>query len=156
MQKIRYCGLIFMIFGKKCDLGTKIHIQCFEILCVVYNKHSFITIYGVLSMKKLSLIMLGSILLSACAGKNSLEQKLAFELGEDPSQVQVSNIKTGMYETTFNATIRGKLHNCTAMGGNALTFGQALNPQCVPVGGNKTGKKSGYCNAMLKAAGKCK
>lgn len=104
-------------------------------------------------MKKILFALLASSLIVGCAKSNSLARKVAFELGEEPENVQVTNVRNGMYETTFNANIRGVMHNCTALGGNIWSFGQALNPNCVPVGG---GKKKGSCNAMLKAAGKCK
>lgn len=105
-------------------------------------------------MKKTFLISLfAAIALSACTNASKLEDKLAFELGKDPKQIKVTNVKVGMYETKFNAHINGKLHNCTALGGNPVSLGEALNPHCVPVGGKNTTRS---CNAMQKAAGVCK
>ncbi len=44
-------------------------------------------------MKKMLIALSLATLLSACAGSNKLAQKVAFELGEDPSNVQVTNVK---------------------------------------------------------------
>lgn len=106
-------------------------------------------------MKKIFItIFLSAFFLAGCAKQGALEEQLAFELGKDQRSIKVSNIKVGFYETRFNAHINGKLHNCTALGGNFMSFGKALNPRCVPVGGK--GKATvNACNAMLEAAGRC-
>lgn len=108
-------------------------------------------------MKKIIAIGLSALILvlSGCANKDALEEQLAFELGKDKRSIKVSNIDVGFYETRFNAHINGRLHNCTALGGNFMSAGKALNPRCVPVGGK--GKATvNSCNTMLEAAGRCK
>lgn len=104
-------------------------------------------------MKKI-LLVLSVLALSACAGKGQLERKTAFALGVD--NVTVTDINKGLYEITWRAIDeRGNRYNCSALGGNFASFGQAVSPSCVKVGSGGKGKK-GFCNAMLKAAGKCK
>lgn len=104
-------------------------------------------------MKKLLLVSLSAFVLAGCAGQSTLAKKTAFELGYDPSQVQVSDIDHGMYETTYTASINGKKYNCTSLGGNAWTFGVAISPKCVPVGGEVKGNK---CDKFSGAIGRCK
>ncbi len=104
-------------------------------------------------MKKLLPIIL-AVLLAGCAGQAQLAKKTAFSVGADPSEVKVSNIGHGFFETDYNAIIDGQKYNCTAIGGNVMTFGIIVAPQCVPLHHGKR-LASNSCNAMLRAAGRC-
>ena len=104
-------------------------------------------------MKKLALLSLSTIILSGCVGQSTLERKTSFEFGYDQNQVQVSNISHGFSETTYNAIIKGKKHNCTILGGGFFSFGLSAAPRCTPIDG---GTIKGNCDVFSNTIGLCK
>lgn len=115
---------------------------------------------------KLKLIAVCSIaltVLSGCgiiekqiASNESLQEKAAFAIGTQPSNISISNVQSGLEEITFDADANGSQYKCyyttvIAVKSDAICrkMGAKTDPK------TKTEESQGECNALLKAAGRC-
>lgn len=121
-------------------------------------------------MKKVFMVLIAAALIAGCANREAridkrtkrLASETAFVMGVDPSAVQISNVSGNASGYRWRANVNGASYNCSMFGGNFLSWGASTPPECFPVAGSgKTTKTSGKaknksCNALLKAAGRCK
>lgn len=106
-------------------------------------------------MKKTILLCISMAIITGCAGKNSLNKKAAFALGLDHTKTNVTNVSTGVYETTFVLNHGKTKYNCSSVGGNVFSVGIPFTPNCIKVGRGSKATNMG-CNQMMRAAGVCK
>lgn len=101
--------------------------------------------------------------LSACASAvikdDDIVRKTAFSMGLDQSDFTIANRTNDGVQTTYTMTTKsGKKYNCSIDGSFSFGTGRIItDPICNEVGkaeSKNSGDKS--CNALLKAAGKCK
>ena len=108
-------------------------------------------------MKKVLLMTLCSVVLAACGtvgnvviSDDSLKEKAAFALDTTADKVTISNRRGDIDSIKFVATTRGRSHQCYI-----TTMAGVLSSQAICSGaGSATGSTN--CNALSKAAGRCK
>lgn len=108
-------------------------------------------------MKKLALVALSALILSACGtvgnvviSDESLKEKAAFALDTTADKVTISNRRGDIDSVKFVATTRGRSHQCYIS-----TMAGVLSSDAICSGaGSATGSTN--CNALSKAAGRCK
>ena len=114
-----------------------------------------------MNMKTTILASLLALTLTGCSALNNatvseekLKEKAAFVLNTDASAVKISNRSNEGVEINFTATVGKRSHQCSVT--NALTFFGSVTSGAVCNGGREsTGKSTGSCNDLLRAAGQC-
>ncbi|XXQ67875.1 hypothetical protein ACKLNO_09680 [Neisseriaceae bacterium B1] len=108
-------------------------------------------------MNKLVLGVICAVILSACGtvgnvviSDDSLKEKAAFALDTTAEKVSISNRRGDIDSVKFVATTRGRSHQCYIS-----TVAGVLSSDAICSGaGSATGSTN--CNALSKAAGRCK
>ena len=108
-------------------------------------------------MKKVLLMTLCSVVLAACGtvgnvviSDESLKEKAAFALDTTADKVTISNRRGDIDSIKFVATTRGRSHQCYI-----TTVAGVISSDAICSGaGSATGSTN--CNALSKAAGRCK
>ncbi len=114
-----------------------------------------------MNMKTTILVSFLALTLTGCSALNSatvseekLKEKAAFALNTDASAVKISNRSNEGVQINFTATVGKRSHQCYVT--NALTFfGPATSDAVCNGGRGTTGKSTGSCNDLLRAAGQC-
>ncbi|MCL2655970.1 MAG: hypothetical protein FWD62_00880 [Betaproteobacteria bacterium] len=107
-------------------------------------------------MKKITCLLIVTVL-AACGtidnavrSDDSIKEKAAFALGTTPDKVTITNRRSEIDSVKFNATVNGRVFQCYY-----TTAGVSSDALCSPTDGGPAPAGSN-CNALLKAAGKCK
>lgn len=116
-------------------------------------------------MKNLFLcsLALASVVMTGCASMavtdDAIEKNTAFALGLEKGDFTVSNRQDSGLKSTYSvATKAGKKYNCYVEGTVSVVGRVVSDAICVELGKAGTPAKGTdpSCNALLKAAGKCK
>ncbi|HGS4477205.1 TPA: hypothetical protein ACMDNN_003360 [Vibrio cholerae] len=90
------------------------------------------------------------------ASDESLQEKAAFAIGTQPSNISISNVQSGLEKITFDADANGSQYSCyytTVIAVKSDAICKKMGPKTAP---KPTMEESqGECNALLKAAGRC-
>ena len=87
----------------------------------------------------------------------SLQEKAAFAIGTHPSNISISNVQSGLYKVTFDADANGSQYRCyytTTITVRSDALCTKMGPKIAPK--PTTEESQGECNALLKAAGRCR
>ena len=109
------------------------------------------------AMKKYVFFGISAIILAGCGtvgnvviSDSSLQKKAAFALDTTADKVTISNREGDIDSIKFVATTRGRSHQCYI-----TTVGGVISSDAICSGaGSATGSTN--CNALSKAAGRCK
>ena len=114
---------------------------------------------------KALLISISIIAISACGlipqkvDDQDLQKNAAMTIGVNTNNVSINNRETNGAKTTFQATANGKQYICYVTSGAAGLYGGSFlsDAICQPMQSNSSQQdNTPSCNALLKAAGKCK
>ncbi|PCS24004.1 hypothetical protein [Candidatus Enterovibrio escicola] len=93
------------------------------------------------------------------ASEESLKQKASFAIGTQPNNISITNVQSGLEKITFDAEANGSQYSCyytTAIVVKSDAICRKMNAQADTKLKPATEENQGQCNALLKAAGRCK
>jgi len=109
-----------------------------------------------------AVVLSSALLLSACAGVNNatvseakLRERAAFALGVNPSAVSISNRRNEGITIYFTATVGGRSSQCYVTNSVTVIGAVTSDALCSGGGAREATRRTGQCNALLKAAGRC-
>ena len=112
---------------------------------------------------RLSIITLAAALtLTACSGVNNatvsdakLRERAAFTLGTSPDKVTISNRRNEGITIHFTATVGGRATQCYVTNSVTMIGAMTSDALCSDNAAKAALRRTGQCNDLLKAAGRC-